>query len=196
MFWTKTPRAWAWSRRPSRVRPRQEETIDVNDILARKWRRMGWGPTRWIRSEAGPAGVRTFRSPLACLVYIIMVYIYENHGCVKRNVTIATGAPPLDPPPDVPSRTGHRVGRPGAEKMRQSAVRVSLGSRTSPNDLPFQRRPGTKTVQVNSPGRRGADAQSRRSLPKMAKGVEPASRHRKSPKAYFAGGNQEEGYFL
>ena len=196
MFWTKTPRAWAWSRRPSRVRLRQEETIDANDILARKWRRMGWGPTRWIRSEAGPAGVQTFRSPLACLVYIIMIYIYENHGRVKRNVKPRAGAPPLDPLSELASRAGRGIGRPGATEMRQSPVRVSLRSRTSTDDFPFQRRPRTKTVQVDSPGRRGTDAQSRRSLPKMAKGIEPASCHRKSAKANFAGGNQGEGHFL
>jgi hypothetical protein len=157
---------------------------------------MGWGPTGWICSEAGPFGVRTLRSPLACLVYIIMIYIYENHGRVKRNVGPRAEAPPLDPPSDLGSRTGHRVGRPGPAEMRQSPVRVSLRSRTSTDDFPFQRRPRTKTVQVNSPGRRGADAQSRRSLPKMAKGIEPASCRRKSAKANFAGGNQGEGHFL
>ncbi len=42
MFWTRTARVWAWSRSPSRERPRLALTRRKKSMRARKWRRMGW----------------------------------------------------------------------------------------------------------------------------------------------------------
>jgi len=132
MFWTRTPRAWTWSRSPSRERPKLALTRRGKSIRARKWRRMGWGPRGWTVNRTVP----WVRRPPACLIYISMILIYQNNVFVKRNVTIAPGAPAVDPGVGVDRTAGRGECGPRPSSLRQSPLRVSGRGGSSSSSLP------------------------------------------------------------